>query len=209
MLAGKLHVYFVTKDREKCILSDNLLMEGKMRRGFFLFLLLSVLGSSVAFAGVPNLEGEWSGYFVAIYADGSTEVVENEMTSAVIMQNAEYPNLFHGYMTFVTSMGEFTRNFTGYISVDKRISINMFELETEMVEDEEVTVVNPVAIIEGHLTGKTINGVVRDFTDTTTTMFIATKEGSDEMDPEEESEGLDSEIKTKNIPRGRAKGRSK
>ena len=180
-----------------------------MRRGFFLFLMISVLGSGFAFAGVPNLEGEWSGYFVAIYADGSTEVVENEMTSAVIMQNAEYPNLFSGYMTFVTSMGEFTRNFTGYISENKRISINMFELETEMVENEEVIVVNPVAIIEGHLTGKTIKGVVRDFTDTTTTMFIATKEGSDGMDPEGELEEVEAESKAKNVPRGRAKGRSK
>ena len=147
-----------------------------MTRRFLLFFLIAILGSSFAFAGAPKIGGEWSGYFVAIYADGSTEVVGNEYTSAVIIQDEEYPNLFYGEMTFMTSQGEFTRNLTGYISEDKRISINMFELGTEIVDDQEVTIVNPVAIIEGHLTGKTIQGVVRDFTDTTTTMFIATKE---------------------------------
>ncbi len=152
-----------------------------MKRGFFLFLLITILGAGYASAGVPNIGGEWSGFFVAIYYDGSTEVVPNEYTSAVITQNEEYPNLFSGDMTFVTSQGEFTRNFTGYISENKRISINMFELVEDNVEGQPVMAVNPVAIIEGHLTGKTITGVVRDFTDTTTTMFIATKEESGDI----------------------------
>lgn len=144
-----------------------------MRRVFSLFLLITVLGSSTAFAGPPKISGEWSGSFVAIYFEGSTAVVGNEDTSAVIIQDDEYPNLFYGSMTFVVGQDEFTRNLTGYISEDKRISINMFEL---IYEGEEVVGWEPVAIIEGHLTGKTIRGVVRDFTDTTTTMFVATKE---------------------------------
>lgn len=81
-----------------------------------------------------------------------------------LIQNEQFRNLFYDSLVF--SMGELTitRLLTGYIFEDNRISINL--------TDE---VGNLVGIIEGQLTGKTIKGVVRDFTDTATTMFIATK----------------------------------
>ena len=137
-----------------------------MKRSLALAFLITVLGASVVFAGVTNISGQWSGTFVAIYADGT--IVELANGSATIIQNESYPNLFYGFMTFEFGGESFTRLLTGYIGTDKRISINLTE------EDNGSFI--PVGIIEGHLRGKTINGVVRDFTDTTTTMVIATKD---------------------------------
>ena len=133
-----------------------------MKRGISLFFLITLLSTSFVFADTPKISGEWDGYFVAIYNTG--DILALEHGTSTIIQNEQFPNLFYGSMVF--SMGDFTitRLLTGYISEDKRISVNL--------TDEDG---NPVGIIEGQLTGKTIKGVVRDFTDTTTTMFVATR----------------------------------
>jgi len=173
-----------------------------MRRGFFLFLLTAIWGTNFVFAGgAPKIAGEWFGSFVAIYNTGETLALDNGI--ATIYQSDMYPNLFYGTMEFIIEMGEgedplvISSFLTGYIGEDKRISI---QLTPQEYDPEDILPIPATGIIEGHLTGKTIKGVVRDFTDTTTTMFVATREGSAEMEPESE---------TQNVPRGRAKGRSK
>jgi len=148
-----------------------------MKRGFFLFLLIAVFGSSVAFSAAPDIGGIWSGSFIAIYNNGDVVVLIDGGT-AEIFQNEEYPNLFYGTMTFTMPDGEggtisFVRYLTGYIGEDKRISIQLTAYESEGPLSPPI---NAIGIVEGHLTGKTIKGVVRDFTDTTTTMFVATKQ---------------------------------
>ena len=135
-----------------------------MKRVLIWVFLIIVLSSSVVFAGAPKISGEWSGDFVAIYANGDV-IHLSDGGVATITQDEQYPNLFYGTLVFTMDSQSFNRYLTGYISKDKRITVNLTD-ESE----------NPIGIVEGHLTGKTIQGVLRDFTDTTTTMFIAKKQ---------------------------------
>lgn len=132
-----------------------------MKRAFILTVCITIFSVGVVFAGAPDISGDWSGTFVAIYSDGT--VVGPLPGDATINQNEDYPNLFSGYFTFKLNGDIFTRDFTGYISPDKRMTINLTEGPSS------------VGIAEAHFTGKTIKGVLRDFTDTTTTFFTATK----------------------------------
>ncbi len=135
-----------------------------MKRLLIWAFLIIILSSSVVFAGAPKISGVWTGDFVAIYADG-TVLPLSDAGEATINQNEQYPNLFYGTLVFTMDSQTFTRYLTGYISTDKRITVNL--------TDESGL---PVGIVDGHVTDKTIQGVLRDFTDTTTTMFIATKQ---------------------------------
>jgi len=146
-----------------------------MKRGFFLLLLMVALGLNAAFAGVVDkIEGEWSGSFVAIYNTGEILALDNGI--ATIIQDDNYPNLFYGTMEFEIEPDVFITSYlTGYIGEDKRISILLTPPQEYNFED--VVPIPATGIIEARLTGNTIKGVVRDFTDTTTTMFIATRGG--------------------------------
>ena len=149
-----------------------------MKRGFLLLLVITALCSNIAFAGAPKIEGEWVGSFVAIYNTGETMAIDGGV--ATIYQDDEYPNLFYGTMEFdmiIETPGgpmpiTITRLLTGYIGEDKRISIQL----TEQAFNPDYLPIPAIAVIEGHLTGNTIKGVVRDFTDTTTTMVIAIRQ---------------------------------
>jgi len=135
-----------------------------MKRLLLWSLLITVLSSSVVFAGPPKIGGTWRGDFVAIYPNGDI-IPLSDSGEAIITQSDQYPNLFYGTLEFTIDGDTFTRNLTGYISTDKRITANLTDLN-EL----------PVGILEGHLTGNTIQGVLRDFTDATTTMFTATRQ---------------------------------
>ena len=109
----------------------------------------------------PVLLGEWVGSGKAIYPNGTT--VEFNITGTVEYQEG---NLLAGFFEFaltdIPDPPTFTVDFTGHISVNKTIKLQMTAEGSEF----------GTGIAEAEWMGNKIEGVVRDASDRSTGYFI-------------------------------------
>lgn len=109
----------------------------------------------------PVLLGEWVGLGKAIYPDGST--VDFNITGTVEHQDG---NLLAGFFEFtltdIPDPPTFTVDFTGHISQNKSIKLQMAAEEASF----------GTGVAEAEWMGNKIEGVVRDASDLSTGYFI-------------------------------------
>jgi hypothetical protein len=123
--------------------------------------VLAIMFSHAAFAAPPDLLGEWNGSGKAIYPGGDT--VDFNITGTV---DHQVGNLLDGFFEFaltdVPDSPTFTVYFTGHISLNKTIKLQMTA--------EGSTFGTGVA--EAEWMGNKIEGVVRDASDGSTGYFV-------------------------------------
>jgi len=137
--------------------------KGELRyeKRLLLTLIFVVLFANGAFAGPANIAGNWSGDGEAILPDGST--CEINPILGIVSQN---DTLLNGSFEFTVESGDCpggTVFFTGNISAGNRIKAVM-----------SVEGFGGIGVLDAKLKGKTISGVVLDFSDGSTTIFSVT-----------------------------------
>ena len=136
-----------------------------MKKRFLLALILGVIFANGAFAGPAYIAGVWTGDGEAILPGG--EICEIELIEGTVFQDG---TLLHGTFDFEVEsdsscVGGEGIPFTGNISAGNRIKAIL-----------SVPGIGPLGVLDAKLKGKTISGVLVDFTDGSTSIFNVTSD---------------------------------
>jgi hypothetical protein len=133
-----------------------------MKRGLLFAIFLILFAVNGALAGSASLEGCWDGEARAILPDGSTLV-------GIPLQGEVYEvddGLFSASFTFKLPDGDHTAYATGSIVAQKIDGIMSIDAQT-------ISGYQGIALFEAKLIGKKLVGILRDFSDGSTSFFSA------------------------------------
>lgn len=137
-----------------------------MKKGLVLALIFGVFFVNSAIAGPANIAGDWHGTGKAILPI-SGDTCEFNVDGDVFQDGT----LLYGSFEFDLTLGTCTSGvaeFTGNISAGNEIKAMM-----------SVEGFGGIGVMDAKLMGKTISGVVLDFSDGSTTIFSVTPEEED------------------------------